>query len=441
MNITDKALGIILNSGIKDQRQMFTLFREEWCLSEYQKNIYSALKELYMIGSSMDLLTVSQQLRKQNLLSKETLVNLSGMTSIGNEILNVMSIYNECQYEYMIRQLHVVTDNIKQELIRDNPHPDRITQLLSKGTGIMTDNLVKDNETISQVVTRIIENHDKAKSGIPIGIELGWISTRGKIVLEETDVMVVGGRPAMGKTAWLVSAIKKLVFDQEKEIVVFSLEMSKDQIIRRLIAQLCDIDSNSIKLGQCTYEEIQRIFSISGSPLFERLHLYDGSHTILEIAQKTSEIKNSRNVDLVMIDYLQKVTPEKSGERYQEVTRISNGIKKMTMTMRIPTIALAQLSRDSGKTGRRPTLPDLKESGEIEQDASIVAFLHRPEYYGDLYDDIGNSNAGRGEFIIAKNRDGSNGIIDMSVDLSRSAWSEFKGYPDDYVRPETNNPF
>jgi replicative DNA helicase len=305
----------------------------------------------------------------------------------------------------------------------------------------MNDNLAKDNETISQVVTRIIENHDKAKTGIPIGVELGWQSTRGKIVLEETDVMVVGGRPAMGKTAWLVSAIKKLVFDQEKDVVVFSLEMSKDQIIRRLIAQLCDIDSNSIKLGQCTYEEIQRIFAISGSPLFERLHLFDGSHTILEIAQKTSEIKNSRNVDLVMIDYLQKVTPEKSGERYQEVTRISNGIKKMTMTMRIPTIALAQLSRDSGKTGRRPTLPDLKESGEIEQDASIVAFLHRPEYYGDLYDDMGNSNSGRGEFIIAKNRDGSNGIIDMSVDLSRSAWVDFKGYPDDYVKPETNDPF
>ena len=145
------------------------------------------------------------------------------------------------------------------------------------------------------------------------------------------------------------------------------------------------------------------------------------------------KINGYEDIELIVIDYLQKILPEKNDNRYQEVTKISNNVKRLVMSQRIPCIALAQLNRDSARSGKRPSLPDLKESGEIEQDASIVAFLHRPEYYGETMDENGNSMEGIGEFITAKNRDGQIGIVEMQVDLPTSRWS-------DYIRNDHVNP-
>jgi replicative DNA helicase len=138
------------------------------------------------------------------------------------------------------------------------------------------------------------------------------------------------------------------------------------------------------------------------------------------------KLKNTTGCDAFFVDYLQKIIPEKSENRYLEVTRISNELKRLSMQLKIPSIALAQLSREGSKLGARPKLTDLKESGEIEQDASIVAFLHRPEYYGTMTDDAFESTENIGEFIVGKNRDGEIGIHRMDVDLKFSQWNDAK---------------
>ena len=237
--------------------------------------------------------------------------------------------------------------------------------------------------------------------------------------------MVVGGRPAMGKTAWAISLLRNLCFNENKVVVFYSLEMAHDRIIRRIISNILGINSNHIKYGQCSDSELKKIEELKSSPAWNNLVIFDGSHTTKDIEAKLQTVKNKdKEVDLFMIDYLQKIMPGKSENRYQEVTKISNDVKRIVMAHRVPCIALAQLSRDVGRSGKRPSLPDLKESGEIEQDASIVSFLHRPEYYGELVDEEGNDMEGMGEFIIAKNRDGGIGINKMIVKLETSEWND-----------------
>jgi replicative DNA helicase len=140
------------------------------------------------------------------------------------------------------------------------------------------------------------------------------------------------------------------------------------------------------------------------------------------MADVNDELKNGP-VDAVILDYLQKIQPKTTRSRYEAVTEISNGLKLICQNMKIPVIALAQLSRDSAKIGKRPSLPDLKESGEIEQDASIVAFLHRPEYYGETETYNGNDARDVCEFIIAKNREGQLDLIEFRIDLKTSKFT------------------
>tara|TARA_B110000858_G_C17666239_1_gene409703 strand:- start:267 stop:908 length:642 start_codon:yes stop_codon:yes gene_type:complete len=200
-----------------------------------------------------------------------------------------------------------------------------------------------------------------------------------------------------------------------------------------MLATITGIDSNKIKLGQCSTDELKHIYAVQSSKGWDNLTFIDGSQKVADISRKVTELKNTTGLDVYMVDYMQKIIPEKTENRYTEVTRISNDIKRLTMSVEIPCIAMAQLSRDSAKTGKRPSLPDLKESGEIEQDASVVAFLHRAEYYGETQDDQGMSTQGKGEFLIAKNREGETGIVPMVVELSTSTWG------DDLQMPDFNN--
>jgi replicative DNA helicase len=232
--------------------------------------------------------------------------------------------------------------------------------------------------------------------------------------------MVVGARPAMGKTAFAVSLAVNLAFTSGLNVVFFSLEMSKKQIMRRVVSNLAAIDSNRIKYGECSENELKRIYSIQEAAELENLKIFEGSHSLNDITLILSDLKLEKKIDVVVIDYLQKIVPKSKGSRYEQVTEVSNGVKVIAQNMHIPVIALAQLSRDSSKIGKLPTLTDLRESGEIEQDASVVSFLHRPEYYGEELTSNGNRAENICEVLIAKNREGSVGKYEMGVDLSLS---------------------
>ena len=433
-NIYDKAFGILLNLGKNQQSEYINKIEEDWLESTFHKSLYKAVTYLSEKNEFIDMLNLIQWLRENDYLESDTIIKISQLTTSVDfsETLNKEGILNECWYKYSVRKVFLMVQNINTEMQLADPRSSYILEEVSK-----VKELLSINKSIKQVtnldsIEEVLHKHNQAKLGIPLGLELGWRVLKGNLILEKDDVMVVGGRPAMGKTAWAISLIRNLCFNENKVVVFFSLEMAHDRIVRRIISNITGINSNHIKYGTCSDSEIRRIQDLKNNPLWDNIIIFDGSHTTKDIETKLQTEKNKKdNIDLFMVDYIQKIMPTKSENRYHEVTKISNDVKRIVMAHRIPCIALAQLSRDVGRSGKRPSLPDLKESGEIEQDASIVSFLHRPEYYGELTDEEGNDTEGLGEFIIAKNRDGSIGINKMDTVLETSEWNDIA----------TQNPF
>ncbi len=188
-------------------------------------------------------------------------------------------------------------------------------------------------------------------------------------------------------------------------------------MMRRILSNLAEVDSNRIKYGEMNNQELERVNVVKFDERLNNIILVEGTQNINTIARSISVNKP----DIVLVDYLQKVKGTGKEDLYTSVTKVSNGLKEICQNMHVPIIAMAQLSRpDASRVGKRPSLPDLRQSGEIEQDASIVGFLHRPEYYGDEILEDGSNANGVCEIIIAKNREGEIGVYPLSVDLKTS---------------------
>ena len=439
-NIYDKSLGLVFILNQNEQKTWIDTLTPEWYNSSFHKSLYDGFVALTNDNQLIDLLNITKWLRDNDKLqSNDWLIKITSMSTLVDfsDTMNQQGIWNECYYNYSVRQVMLMLQNVNNEMLDPQPRQHYILEEVCKVKELLTTDNIVNEETNIDSIDYVITKHDNAKNGIPIGLELGWSTLHKKLILEPDDVMVVGGRPAMGKTAWAITLLKKLCFDLDKVVIFYSLEMAKDRIIRRLLSLLTGIDSNKIKYGQCNDFEMSQIDKLKSLQQWDNLHVIDGSQNVKDIEHHITRIKNKHEkVDTFVIDYIQKIMPTKSDNRYQEVTKISNDIKRIVMAHRIPCIALAQLNRDSARSGKRPTLPDLKESGEIEQDASIVCFLHRPEYYGETIDDNGNDMIGIGEFIIAKNRDGSVGITEMEVDLPTSNWKDYNRFYDSMQNPK-----
>ena len=433
----DDLYGYIFIHNKKIAYEIFNRIDPEWNILTIHKDWYNAIKEIVQDNEDIDMITVTNKLRSQNKFKKDYAYRMSNCTT-NAPYVRADSLLYEIEYKYKLVKLQALSREMINEITGGNTSVDAIVQKCDQIKNVLINDKV---ETISnsQTIDNVINRHNMAKAGEQIGINLGWQCLQNKIILENVDVMILGGRPAMGKTAWMVSAIKNMAFDQNKKIAVFSLEMSNEQIMRRMLSNLTGINSEKIKLGYCNDYEISKIEKCKTNPKWENIHFFDGSHSVLDITRELTQLKNTNGVDVYMVDYIQKIIPTKNDTRYQEVTRISNDIKRLTMGLKIPCIALAQLSRDSSKQGKRPSLPDLKESGDLEQDASIVAFLHRAEYYGELTDENGISTQGKGEFLIGKNREGEIGVEQMKVNFKNSAWFDIP--EDEKIETNYNNTF
>jgi replicative DNA helicase len=327
------------------------------------------------------------------------------------------------------------------------------TFTLAKYRGLMDevvkemDEVVIPRESNKDTILEVMKSHDRAKAGDVNGIVLPFNTFTRVVLLEEVDLMVMGARPAMGKTAWAISCAADWVTKMGLKVVIFALEMSRTQMMRRVLAHQSRVNSNHIKYGEMTEAESGRVMKVWNDELEKNLHIVEGSQTSGDIAAEITRRKADGGCDVVIVDYLQKIRPTNPKQSiFETVTFASNDLKSISQNLRIPIMALAQLSRDSAKAGKRPSLPDLRQSGEIEQDASLVGFIHRPEYYGDLDMESGGSSTGMAEIIIAKNREGDCGIYQMSVDLSTSRFSDV-GYEEQKTsnlnehQPDDENPF
>ena len=371
-------------------------------------------------NESIDLLSLMNEFRSNGWMDKTTPVDISNLTSTNfttESMVHAENLFLELENQLMFQRAMMIRNQIDVAVTSENLTLDRFHEILEIGKGIQFKR--DDDEKNVELIHSVIDDTISAAKGEKTGLDLCYSLLSEKVLLENVDLMIIGARPAMGKTAFSVDLMVRLI-NNGKRVCFFSLEMSKKQIMRRIMANISGIDSNKIKFGNLTKNEFNRICELDQLPQLDNLKIYDGSHTINEIASKL----NDSNFDVFIVDYLQKVTPKSTRSRYDSVTEISNGLKHICMNQKIPCVALAQLSRDSAKLGKRPSLPDLKESGEIEQDGSIVAFLHRPEYYGETETFNGDDATNICEFIVAKNREGETGIFEMKIDL---ATSRFKG--------------
>ncbi len=381
------------------------------------RRIFDAILNLFRNDKPIDILTVTEELKGRGDLDA-----VGGAFYISQLTSKVASSANVEYHARIISQKH-----IQRELIRISAETQRdafddsadVFDLLDKAEqdlyAITSGNLKRNYEPMSDLIQDAIAQIESAKSktggvsGVPTGfvqldkLTAGW---------QRSDMIIVAARPAMGKTAFVLSMARNIAVEQKRAVAVFSLEMSSTQLVTRLIASEAGISSEKLRKGELSDSEFailhQHISRLTNAPIF-----IDDTPAlnIFELRAKARRLKSQHNVDLIIIDYLQLMTgggENKGGNREQEISSISRSIKSIAKELDIPIIALSQLSRAVETRGgdKRPQLSDLRESGAIEQDADIVCFLYRPEYY-KIYEDENGSTLGIGEVIVAKHRNGA----------------------------------
>ena len=380
--------------------------------------IYSAIRELFGSSSPIDLLTVINQLKKNGELEAA-----GGAAYISQLTSRVASTAHAEYHARVISEKHIKRELIRMssEVIRDafddtNDVFDVLNKAESELFKIAENNMGKHVDLMQNVVRQAIEEIEKASqnsdgiSGIPTGftdldkLTSGW---------QRSDMIVIAARPAMGKTAFVLSMARNTAVDHGRGVALFSLEMSSVQLVKRLIASEARISAEKLRKGDLRDHEFQQLHSRISKLATAPIYIDDTPGiSIFDLRAKCRRLKMQHDIDLVIIDYLQLMSggPDSKGNREQEISNISRGLKSLAKELEIPIIALSQLSRQvENRPGgsKRPQLSDLRESGAIEQDADMVMFIYRPEYYGIEFDENNEPTKNRGEIIIAKNRHGA----------------------------------
>jgi len=402
------------------------LDKEAFYLPEHQE-IYDAVFSLFQNGKPIDIFTVTEELRKRGTLKQVGgeyyLIGLSNVVASAAHSEEHARIVLQM---YVKRRLIEISGEIIQQSYDETVDVldllDRAEQELFK---VSQGSLKKGNVNISSVVTDVKKQLEKlAKleglSGIPSGFrELdeytsGW--QRGELI-------IIAARPGMGKTAFVLSMARNMAVDHEIPVAIFNLEMTSDQLTKRLLSIETEIPAEKFRNGKLTELEWNllnsRIDKISEAPIY----INDSSMlSVFDLRAQARKLKSQFDIGILIIDYLQLMTAQsnnKNGNREQEISTISRNLKSLAKELNIPVIALSQLSRKvevRGEKGghKRPQLSDLRESGAIEQDADIVSFIYRPEYYEiPEWEEDAESTKDQAEFIIAKHRNGKTGKIRM----------------------------
>ena len=402
------------------------LLRPESFYDPGNQNIYSAINKLGVMQQPIDMLTVTQQLRADGALDDVGgPVRISELTSNVASAAHIEYHARIVAQKFLARRLISFCSEIEKKSFDESYDID---DLLQEAEGklfeISQGNLKKDFTQIDPVINSAMEQIEaagKRESGLS-GLQTGFHNldklTSG---WQNSDLIIIAARPAMGKTAFVLSMAKNMAVDYNTPVAIFSLEMSNLQLVNRLISNVCEIEGEKIKSGRLSRQEWEQLNSRVRSLFSAPLYVDDSpSLSILELRTKARRLVKEHGVKIIIIDYLQlmNATGMKFGSREQEVSMISRSLKQLAKELNIPVIALSQLSRkveERNDGNKRPQLSDLRESGAIEQDADIVCFIHRPEYYTRSTTDAENRDIrGMAEFIVAKHRSGSVDDIEMT---------------------------
>src|SRR5580704_1781804 len=400
------------------------LLRADDFALDSHRRIYTSMLHLTELGHSVDIVTVAEELKRRKEL--DSIGGVPYLASLSEGLprkLSIESYVRIVRDKSLMRQLMTVCDvgmidaadqsqmaldvlnNVSARLVEISEHAvtggfSDISAIVRESFGSI-DALYEQGREVTGLATHYID-FDRMTSG-----------------LQESELVIIAARPSMGKTAWAINIAENAAVRGGKVVAVFSLEMSKASLLRRMLASQALVNSKAIQTGMLMREDRAKLISGLEKLMESKIFIDDTPGiTLAEMRAKARRLKQQQGkLDLIVIDYLQLMTGSNSKakgfeNRTQEVSAISRGLKALAKEMKVPVVALSQLSRASEQRGgdKKPLLSDLRESGSIEQDADVVCFIHREEYYDRENEDL----KGKAEIIIAKQRNGPTGSVHLA---------------------------
>ena len=408
------------------------------------QKIFQAVQSLNMSDRPVDIMTVTEQLKKDGTL--EDVGGPAYIMDLSSHVASSAHIEYHARVlaqKFTARQLISFASLIETKAFDETQDVDELMQLAEGSLfEISKKNMRQDYTQIDPVVKDAVEILQRAAANTDglTGISTGYIDLDDKTSgWQKSDLVIIAGRPAMGKTAFALSLAKNIAVDNQVPVAFFSLEMSNVQLVNRLISNVCEISGKKILNGQLDQEEWKRLDSRLRR--LQPLYVDDTpGMSIFELRSKARRLVKEKGVQIIMIDYLQLMNANgaRFGSRQEEVSTISRSLKGLAKELNIPILALSQLNRGvegrEGNEGKRPMLSDLRESGAIEQDADMVLFVHRPEYYRIFADEHGNDLRGMAQIIIAKHRKGATGDVLLNF---RGEYTRFQNPQDVIIGPSS----
>ena len=409
----------VLGSILLDKDAMIsvseTLIPEDF-YKEAHRVIYECMLKLYNNQSEIDLITLADELRDQGYLDDiGGIAYITSLSTIVPTTSNIKYYINIVKEKSISRQLiSAANDIINLGYDSSTKVEDVLENAEKKIFDISQERTTNDFQPINQVLTETLSMLEKLyeeKSDVT-GLTTGFRDLNKKINgLQRSDLLLIAARPAMGKTAFALNLVQNAALKGDASVAVFSLEMSKEQLVQRMVAAQSSVELKKIKTGTLAANDWPRITDGMAVLSGAKIHIDDTPGIkISELRSKCRKLKIEKGLDLVLIDYLQLMEGEGHNEsRQQEIAKISRSLKILAKELDCPVVALSQLSRaPEQRADHRPMLSDLRESGSIEQDDDIVMFLYRDEYYNP---DTERKNIG--EVIVAKNRHGETGTVEL----------------------------
>ena len=402
--------------------------------------IFGAIQGLAVQQKPVDVLTVVEELKRRGeLQSAGGAVYIAELSEKVASAAHIEYHSRIIAQKYLARELIAFSSEVTQQAFDETIDVDDLMQetegrLFEISQRNVKKDVIQINPVIKEAmkIIQLAANRKDGMSGIPTGFNQLDKLTMG---CQNSDLIIIAARPAMGKTAFVLSMAKNMAVNFNTPVALFSLEMSNVQLVNRLIVNVCEIPGEKIKSGRLeSYEWEQLDFKIK--ELYDAPIFVDDtpSLSVFELRTKARRLVREHGIKCIIIDYLQLMNASgmNFGSREQEVSTISRSLKGLAKELNIPIIALSQLNRGvearQGVEGKRPQLADLRESGAIEQDADMVCFIHRPEYYKITEDERGNSLIGLAEIIIAKHRNGAVGDVRLRF---KSEFAKFMNVEED----------
>ncbi|NLL82013.1 MAG: replicative DNA helicase [Tissierellia bacterium] len=393
------------------------MIRPEDFYKEANKEIFEAVKVLFNKNEPVDLITLSEELKKRG-----TLDNIGGITYLANLSSSVATTANVGYYckivedKSILRKLIKSSDGIMTIAYEDTEEVNAIIEKAEKNIFDITQGRHRQGfAPIKEVLLSSFSQIEEraANRGKLTGLTTGFTDLDNKLSgLQKSDLILLAARPSMGKTALGINIATNSALKADAKVAVFSLEMSKEQLAQRIISSTSHVDLQKIISGDLVDDEWIQIVNSMGPLSQIDIYIDDTAGiSLTEMKAKCRKLKIENGLDLVVVDYLQLMTLDGHSEsRQQEISAISRGLKALAKEMECPVLALSQLSRAPElRSDHRPVLSDLRESGAIEQDADVVMFLYRDEYYNKDTEKINI-----GEVIIAKHRNGPTGTVELT---------------------------